>query len=156
VNLNATLFGQTIAFIIFIWFCMKFVWPPIMAALAERKKKIADGLAAAEEGMQAEERAQVKVQEQISEAKQQASEIITQAQKRANEIVEEAREHASSEGDRIKASAQAEIEKEINRMKEQLRSQVSVLALAGAEKILSKEIDAATHQAVLEELATQI
>jgi F-type H+-transporting ATPase subunit b len=135
---------------------MKFVWPPIVTALADRKKKIADGLAAAEEGLQAEERAQAKVQGQLAEAKNQASEIITQAQKRANEIVEEAKQQASTEGDRIKASAHAEIEKEMNRAKEQLRSQVSTLALAGARKVLSKEIDAAAHKSVLDELATQI
>ena len=155
-NINATLIGQSIAFMVFVWFCMKFVWPPITGALAERKKKIAEGLEAAERGMQSQERAQVQVQAQLTEAKQQASEIINQAQKRANEIVEEAKGAATQEGERIKAAAHSDIEKEINRAKEQLRSQVSVLAVAGAEKVLNKEINADVHRAVLDDLASQI
>lgn len=155
-NINLTLIGQSIAFLVFVWFCMKFVWPPITGALAERTKKIASGLAAAEQGMQAQEQAEVKVQAALTEAKQQASEIITQAQKRANEMVEEAKHTASQEGDRIKAAAQSDIEKEINKAKEQLRAQVSTLAIAGAEKVLSKEVNADTHRAVLDDLAAQI
>ena len=155
-NINLTLFGQTIAFIVFVWFCMKFVWPPIMAALTERKEKIAQGLEAAERGLQQQEQAATQVQEKLTEAKQQASDIINQAQKRANEIVEEAKGIAVTEGERIKAAAQSEIDKEINRAKEQLRAQVSTLAIAGAEKVLSKEIDANAHRAVLDELASQI
>jgi F-type H+-transporting ATPase subunit b len=155
-NIGLTLFGQTITFFVFVWFCMKFVWPPIMAALTERKEKIAQGLEAAERGMKSQELAEAKVQEQIAEAKQHASEIINQAQKRANEIVEEAKNSAVQEGERIKSTAQSEIEKEINRAKEQLRSQVSVLAIAGAERILNKEINADTHRSVLDDLAAQI
>ncbi len=155
-NINATLIGQSLAFLLFVWFCMKFVWPPITGALAERKKKIAQGLEAAERGLQSQEQAEVKVQAQLKEAKQEASEIISQAQKRANEIVEEAKGIASQEGDRIKAAAHSEIDKEINKAKEELRSQVSVLAIAGAEKVLNKEINADTHRAVLDDLAAQI
>ena len=155
-NINATLIGQSIAFLFFVWFCMKFVWPPITGALATRKEKIAQGLEAAERGMQSQEQAKIKVEEQLTEAKQQASEIINQAQKRATEIVEEAKSSAIDEGERIKASAHSEIEKEINKAKEQLRGQVSTLAIAGAEKILNKEINADTHRSVLEDLATQI
>ena len=155
-NINLTLIGQSIAFLVFVWFCMKFVWPPITTALAERSKKIATGLAAAEQGMQAQEQAEVKVQAALTEAKQQASEIISQAQKRANEMVEEAKHTASQEGDRIKAAAHSDIEKEINKAKEQLRAQVSSLAIAGAEKVLSKEVNADTHRAVLDDLAAQI
>lgn len=155
-NINLTLFGQSLAFLVFVFFCMKYVWPPITGALAERAKKIATGLAAAEQGVQAQEQAEMKVQEALTEAKQQASEIITQAQKRANELVEEAKNTASQEGDRIKASAHSDIEKEINKAKEQLRAQVSVLAIAGAEKVLSKEVNADTHRAVLDDLAAQI
>ena len=155
-NINATLIGQSIAFLIFVWFCMKFVWPPITGALAERKKKIAEGLEAAERGLQSQEQAQAQVQVQLTEAKQQASEIINQAQKRANEIVEEAKGAATQEGERIKAAAHSDIEKEINRAKEQLRSQVSTLAVAGAEKVLNKEINADAHRAVLDDLAAQI
>ena len=155
-NINATLIGQSIAFLVFVWFCMKFVWPPITGALAERKKKISEGLEAAERGLQSQEQAQVQVQAQITEAKQQASEIINQAQKRASEIVEDAKGTASQEGERIKAAAHSDIEKEINRAKEQLRSQVSTLAIAGAEKVLNKEINADAHRAVLDDLAAQI
>ena len=155
-NINLTLIGQSIAFLFFAYFCMKFVWPPITGALAERKKKIAEGLEAAERGMQSQEQAQVEVQAQLNEAKQQASEIINQAQKRANEIVEEAKGAAVQEGERIKTAAHSDIEKEINRAKEQLRSQVSVLAVAGAEKVLNKEINADAHRAVLDDLAAQI
>ena len=155
-NINLTLIGQSIAFLFFAYFCMKFVWPTITGALAERKKKIAEGLEAAERGMQSQEQAQVEVQAQLNEAKQQASEIINQAQKRANEIVEEAKGAAVQEGERIKTAAHSDIEKEINRAKEQLRSQVSVLAVAGAEKVLNKEINADAHRAVLDDLAAQI
>lgn len=155
-NIGLTLFGQTITFFVFVWFCMKFVWPPIMAALTERKEKIAQGLEAAERGMQSQELAEVKVQEQMAEAKQHASEIINQAQKRANEIVDEAKSSAVQEGERIKSAAQSEIDKEVNRAKEQLRSQVSVLAIAGAERVLNKEINADTHRSVLDDLAAQI
>jgi F-type H+-transporting ATPase subunit b len=156
VNINATLIGQSIAFLLFVWFCMKFVWPPITGALAERKKKIAEGLEAAERGMQSQELAQEQVQSQLTEAKQQASEIINLAQKRANEIVEEAKGTAVQEGARIKTAAYSDIEKEINKAKEQLRAQVSALAVAGAEKVLNKEINADTHRVVLDELAAQI
>lgn len=155
-NINATLIGQSIAFLVFVWFCMKFVWPPITGALAERKKKIAEGLEAAERGKQSQEQAQVEVQAQLTEAKQQASEIINQAQKRANEIVEEAKGNATQEGERIKATAHSDIEKEVNRAKEQLRAHVSTLAIAGAEKVLNKEINADAHRAVLDELAAEI
>ena len=155
-NINLTLFGQTIAFVVFVWFCMKFVWPPIMAALNERKEKIAQGLEAAERGMQEQQQAEEKVQAQLSEAKQHASEIINQAQKRANEIVEEAKSNAVQEGERIKSAAQSEIDKEVNKAKEQLRGQVSALAIAGAEKVLNKEINADTHRSVLDDLAAQI
>lgn len=155
-NINLTLIGQSIAFLFFAVFCMKFVWPPITAALAERKKKIAEGLEAAERGMQSQEQAQVQVQAQLTEAKQQASEIINQAQKRANEIVEEAKGTAVQEGERIKTAAHSDIEKEVNRAKEQLRSQVSSLAIAGAERVLNKEINADAHKAVLDDLAAQI
>ncbi|MEM8844890.1 MAG: F0F1 ATP synthase subunit B [Pseudomonadota bacterium] len=155
-NINLTILGQSLAFLVFAWFCMKFVWPPIMAALTTRKEKIAQGLEAAERGLQSQEQAQVEVQAKLDEAKQHANEIINQAQKRANEIVEEAKTNATHEGDRIKASAQSEIDKEINRAKEQLRGQVSALAIAGAEKVLNKEINADAHRAVLDDLAAQI
>ena len=155
-SINLTLFGQTIAFIVFVWFCMKFIWPPIMAALNERKKKIADGLAEAERGFKQQELAEKNAEKKLHEAKQQASEILNQAQRRANEIVDEAKLVAVEEGNRIKEAAHAEVEKEMNRAKEQLRGQVSSIAVAGAERILKKEIDASSHQNILNELAAQI
>jgi len=156
VNINLTLIGQAISFAIFVWFCMKFVWPPITSALTTRKNKIADGLAAAERGTQSAKQAEVKVQEQLAEAKMQASDIINAAQKRANEIVDEAKDTAVQESDRIKNNAHAEIDKEINKAKEQLRGQVSALAIAGAERVLKKEINADVHKSVLDDLASQI
>lgn len=155
-NINLTLFAQLIAFVVFVFFCMKFVWPPIMAALNERQKKIADGLAEAERGMQQQEIAEQNAEKQLSEAKQQASEILGQAQKRANEMVEDAKSVAVDEGNRIKEAAHAEVEKEVNRAKETLRTQVSTIAVAGAERILKKEINASSHQEILDDLASQI
>ena len=155
-NINLTLIGQSIAFAVFVIFCMKVVWPPIMAALDERKKKIADGLAEAERGMKQQELAEENAAKKLAEAKQQASDILGQAQKRATEIVEGAKSVAVEEGNRIKEAAHAEVEKEVNRAKEQLRAQVSTIAVAGAERILKKEINADTHQDILDDLATQI
>lgn len=155
-NINLTLIGQTITFIFFVWFCMRFVWPPIMNALAERKKKIADGLASAERGEHEKELAQKRAAETLHEAKQQAQEIINQAQKRANEIVDEAKENARGEGERILAAASAEIEQEVNRAREQLRGQVAALVVSGAGRILKKEIDASANDDLLKDLVSQI
>lgn len=155
-NINATLIGQFITFIIFVWFTMKYVWPPIMNALEERKKKIADGLAAAERGKHEQELAEQRAKEVIGEAKQEASNIIAQAQKRANEIVEEAKETARSEGERIITAANAEIEQEVNRAKETLRGQVVSIAVAGAGKVLKREMDEKAHDDLLKDLVSQI
>lgn len=155
-NINATLIGQAISFIFFVWFCMKFVWPPIMSALEERKKKIADGLAAAERGKHEQELAEQRAKEVIGEAKQEASNIIAQAQKRASEIVDEAKETARAEAERIVAAANAEIEQEVNRAKEHLRGQVVSIAVAGAGKVLNREIDDKAHNDLLSDLVSQI
>jgi F-type H+-transporting ATPase subunit b len=155
-NINATLIAQAISFAFFVWFCMKFVWPPIMNALEERKKKIADGLAAAERGKHEQELAEQRATEVIGEAKQEASNIIAQAQKRASEIVEEAKDTARTEADRIVASANAEIEQEVNRAKEHLRGQVVSIAVAGAGKVLNRELDDKAHDDLLKDLVTQI
>ncbi len=155
-NINATLLGQAIAFFVFVWFCMKFVWPPIIAALEERKKKIADGLAAAERGKHEQELAEQRAAEVIAQAKQEAAAIINQAQKRANEIVDESKSTARVEGERIVAAANAEIEQEVNRAREQLRGQVVSIAVAGAGKVLKREIDAKAHDELLNDLVTQI
>jgi F-type H+-transporting ATPase subunit b len=155
-NINATIIGQMIAFAVFVWFCMKYVWPPIMAALEERKKKIADGLAAAERGRHEQELAEKRAQQVIQEAKEQANEIISQAQRRGNEIVDESKESARVEGDRILTSAKAEIDQEANRARDELKSQVASVALAGAGKILRREIDEKAHTDLLDELVSQI
>lgn len=155
-NFNATLIGQSITFLVFVWFCMKYVWPPLMTALEERKARITDGLAAAERGKKDLELAQHKVSDNLKDAKRQAQEIITQAQKRANEIVDEAKGDAREEAERIKHAASSDIEQEINSARESLRKEVSVIALAGAEKILGREVDADAHGQVLDDLMTQI
>ena len=155
-NINLTLIGQSITFAVFIWFCYAFVWPPLVNALTERKKKIADGLAAAERGQHEQELAEKKAAEQLKEAKGQAADIIAQAQKRASEIVDEAKGDARTEADRIKAGANAEIEQEINRAREHLRQEVVALAIQGAEKVLGKEVDKDAHASSLKELAAQL
>lgn len=155
-NINATLIGQTIMFALFVWFCMKYVWPPIMAALDARNKRIADGLAAAERGKNDLALASKRSAELLREAKEKVSEIIAQGDKRASEIVEEAREQARVEGERIIVAARVEIEQEIFRAREQLRTQVSSVALAGAGKILGREIDAKAHNDLLDKLVAEI
>ncbi len=155
-NINATLLGQTIMFAMFVWFCMKFVWPPIMAALEARKKLIADGLAAGERGKHDLDLAAKRSAEILREGKEKAADIIALGDKRASEIVEEAKEQAKLEGQRIITAAKAEIEQEVFRAKEHLRSQVSAIALAGASKILGREIDAKAHNDLLETLVAKI
>jgi F-type H+-transporting ATPase subunit b len=155
-NINLTLFGQLLSFVVFVWFTMRFVWTPIMGALETRKKEIAAGLAAAERGQHEQELAKERAKEVLHEAKAQAAEIVSQAQKRAAEIVDEAKNNARSEGERILTSAKAEIEQESNRAREQLRLKVSELAVRGAEKILRKEINAEAHKDIVETLAREI
>jgi F-type H+-transporting ATPase subunit b len=155
-NFNATLIGQSITFLVFVWFCMKFIWPPIMNALAERKAKIAEGLAAADRGKHEQELAKKRATETLQEAKQQAAEIIHRAEKRAADIVEEAKHDAVEEGNRVKAAAQAEIEQEVNRARETLRGQVVEIATAGAARILKRELDASANDELIKDLVTRI
>ncbi|MBM3350273.1 MAG: F0F1 ATP synthase subunit B [Betaproteobacteria bacterium] len=155
-NINFTLIAQAIAFAVLIWFTVKFVWPPLLKAIETRQKEIADGLAAAADGRNSLEAAAKKSEVTLTEAKQKASEIIAQAEKRGTQIIEEAKGNAKVEGDRIIAGAKAEIEQEVNRAKEGLRAQVSTLAIAGAEKILRKEIDAKAHSELLAKLAAEL
>ena len=155
-NINLTLIGQSITFFFFIWFCMKFVWPPIMNALHERKGKIAEGLAAADRGKHEQELAHKKAAETLHEAKQQAAEIISRAEKRAAEIIEESKNEARQEGERLKAGAQAELDQEINRAKEMLRGQVVEIATAGAGRILKRELDATANDELIKDLVAQI
>jgi len=147
-NFNATLIGQTVTFILFVWFCMKYIWPPLMAALDERNARISEGLAAAQRGQQDLVDAQAKVSDSLNDAKQQAQEIINQAQKRANEIVDDAKGAARDEADKIKVAASADIDQQVNSAREELRKEVSSIALAGAEQILKREVDAKVHAAV--------
>ena len=155
-NINATLIGQTITFFLFVWFCMKFVWPPIMQALAERKKQIADGLAAGERGKHELELASKRAAENLHEAKQKAAEIIAQAEKRASQVIEEAKGAAKDEGNRILVGAKAEVEQEVFRAKEVLRQHVADLAVAGAAKILRREVDAKAHADLLTAIKAEL
>jgi len=155
-NINATLLAQTIMFALFVWFCMSFVWPPIVAALEQRKKQIADGLADAERAKHDLELASKRAAEILREAKEKAGDIVSHGEKRASEIVEEAKVNAKLEGDRIITGAKAEIDQEVFRAREQLRTQVSAIALAGAGKILGREIDAKAHNDLLDKLVAEI
>ena len=155
-NITVTLFGQIAAFVLLIWFVNKVLWGPLNNLLAERQKKIADGLAAAEKGKHELELSEKRAKEAMHEAKTQAADILAHAEKRANEIIEEAKDNARNEGERIITAAHAEIEQEVNRAKEQLRGQVAAIAISGASKILSREIDANAHNDLLKDLATQI
>ncbi len=155
-NLNLTLIVQVFFFIIFVWFCKKFVWSFLIDALDERKTRIADGLAAAEKGQMAEAEGLKQAETVIAEAKGQANEIIAKADKRGSELVDEARDNAKQEGERITTAARAEIDTEINKAKETLRGQVGELAVAGAQQILKKEVDAKAHAKLLKDLAAKL
>jgi F-type H+-transporting ATPase subunit b len=155
-NINATLIGQAIAFFLFVVFCMKYVWPPILQAMEERKKKIADGLAAGEHGKREQALAEERAKELLRNAKEQAGEIITRADKRATEIVDEAKNDARAEGGRLLTAARAEIDQEVNRVKEDLRGQVVSISLAAASKVLEREVDETAHAELLNKLAAEI
>ncbi len=155
-NLNATLLGELIAFVVFVMFCMKYVWPPIIGAIEARQKTIADGLAASDRAAKDLELAQEKATAQLKEAKLQAAAIIEAAKKHEAKIVEEAADKAQAEKERILAAGQAEIETERNRAKEELRKQVAALAVIGAEKILERSIDAAAHSDILDKLVAEL
>ena len=155
-NINLTIIGQAIAFAIFVMFCMKYVWPPITAALAERKKKIAEGLDAADRAERDLQLAQEKATENMRKGKEEAAAIIEQANKRANQIIEEAKDKALEEANRVKAAKEAELEQEVNQAREALRAQVATLALAGAEKVLEASIDEKAHAQLVEKLAAEL
>jgi F-type H+-transporting ATPase subunit b len=155
-NFNLTLITQALVFAAFIWFTVKFVWPPLLRAIEMRQKTIADGLAAAEQGRKALEVSTKQAGESISQARSRAAEVITQAEKRAAQMIEEARNAAKEEGNREKAAAKAEIEQQVTRAREQLRDQVASLAVAGAEKILRREVDAKAHGELLDSIKKQL
>ena len=155
-DINATLIGQTIAMLVFVWFCMKFIWPPIITAIEERQTEIADGLAAAERGQQSLDRANEEAEGIIEAARKQATTILDQAHSRANEIVAEGKADGVKERERQLAAATAEVEQEANRAREELRGQVSAIAVASAEKILRREIDQQAHEDILSKLAAEL
>lgn len=155
-NINATLIGQTLSFLLFVWFCKKFVWPPMINAMQERQNQIADGLAAAEKGQQAQEIAEKEAADMISAAKSQAAEIIASAEKRGSSVVEDAKTTATTEKERIIASAQVEVEQDVHSAREALRTQVSSIAMAAAGKIVDKEIDPSAHAGLIDDLVQQL
>ena len=155
-NINITLFGQMLSFAILIWFTVKFIWPPLIKAIEERQQKIAEGLAAADRSQKDLAQTHDKVNEALKEARVKANEIIEQAHQRANSIVDQAKTDAVVEATRQKALADADILASANRAREDLRKQVSMLAVSGAEKLLRREIDANAHKALLDELAAQL
>ncbi|MGZ8189745.1 MAG: F0F1 ATP synthase subunit B [Methylococcaceae bacterium] len=155
-SINATLIGQMITFALLVWFTMKYIWPPLFDSLEERRKKIAEGLAAAEKGQEQMHLAEKKAKSVLKEAKEQSSEIVNLAQKRANEIVEESKDAAKKEGDRLILAAQAQIEQEMQQAKEGLRQEVAALALSAAEQILGAEIDQVKHQDIISKVSNQL
>jgi F-type H+-transporting ATPase subunit b len=156
VNITATLIGQMLTFAVLIWFVKGVLWQPMLRMLDQRKKRIADGLAAAERGLKEQQLGEKRAMEILHDAREKANEVIALAQKRASEIVEEAKETGRAEGGRMVAAAQAEVEQELNRAREQLRREVIALALKGAEQILMREVDPAQHRAMLERLAADL
>lgn len=155
-NINLTLIGQAIAFAIFVIFCMKFVWPPIMAAIHDRQKKIADGLNAAEKAKADLALVEAEVETELKEAKAKAASLIEQANTRANQMIEDAKIQAQEEAERVRQQAHASIDVEINQAREGLRTQVAELAVMGAEKILQDNVDAQKHASMLDKLAAKL
>jgi F-type H+-transporting ATPase subunit b len=155
-NINATLLGQAIAFAVFVWFCMKYVWPPLLSAIEDRQKKIADGLTQAERAGKDLELAQAKASEKLKEAKVQAAEIIEQANKRRNQIVEAAKTEAEVERQKIIAQGEAEVEVDRNRVREELRLKISALAIAGAEKIIKRSMDKEANSDIIDKLVAEL
>jgi F-type H+-transporting ATPase subunit b len=155
-NINFTLFAQAATFALFIWFSARFIWPYLIRAMEARQKQIAEGLAAAERGRQDLEQAAVRTADMLKEARQQAQDILAQADRRASQIIEEAKVAASQEGARLVAGAKAEIDQEVSRAREMLRAQVATLAVAGAEQILKREVDANVHAQLLASIQGQL
>ncbi len=155
-NMNLTLIGQAIAFAIFVLFCMKYVWPPIMASITERQQKIEDGLNAAKKAKADLASAEQEVEEELSKAKTKAASLIEQANKNANQMIEDAKVQAQEESERIRQQAHASIEQEINQAREALRTQLAELAVMGAEKILQEKVDAQKHASMLDQLAARL
>jgi F-type H+-transporting ATPase subunit b len=156
VDINMTLIGQSIAMLVFVWFCMKYIWPPILTAIEERQAQIEEGLAAADKGQESLLKAAAEADEIVVEARKQATGILDQAHARANEIVADGKSDGVKERERQLSAAKAEIEQEANRAREELRGQVSAIAIASAEKILNREIDGKAHDDILGKLAQEL
>lgn len=155
-TINLTMLGQLISFVLFVLFCMKFVWPPLTQIMRERQRALAEGLEKAAAAERQLEEANSAADAELNEAKKQSAELIAQARSRANQIVEEAKAQAKEEALRIRQGAQAEIDQEVNRAREELRARVGALAVEGAEKILESEVNQGTHQEMLNKLAAQL
>ncbi len=155
-NLNATILGQMVSFAILVWLTLKFVWPPLVEAMRERREKIAEGLAAAEKGNKALEEASTETERLIREAREQASEIIAQANRRSTEMVEEAKTEARREGERLLENARAQMEQDVARARAELRQEVAELTVMGAGQILGREVDAKAHGELLDRLAKEL
>jgi F-type H+-transporting ATPase subunit b len=155
-NFTLTLIAQAVSFAIFIWFTVKYVWPPILNAIETRQKTIADGLAQAERGRSSLAEANKQTEVLLREARARAHDLVAQAERAAAQRVEEAKVQAKAEGDRIVAAAKAQIDQEVQSARQQLRDQVAALAVAGAEKILRREVDARAHAEMLDRLKAQI
>jgi len=155
-DINATLIGQVLGFLVLVWFTWKFIWPPLLGAIEERQKKIADGLAAADRGQKDLEDAKAKAGDIIREAREKAVQVVDQASRRSGELIDEAKHTAVAEGDRLLAAARAEATSESSRARDGLRREVATLALAGAERLLGREVDARAHAELLEQLAAEI
>jgi len=155
-NINATIIGQAIVFLILIWFSVKFIWPPLLKAIEDRQKKIADGLAAAERGQKELHQAGDEAATIVNEAREKALKIVDQANRRSSEIIEEARTTAISEGQRLVGDARQEVALEQARARDTLRKDVAKLAVAGASRLLEREIDPSAHADLIEKLAREI
>lgn len=155
-NINLTIIGQSLSFIVFAWFCMKFIWPPIINALRERQRQIAQGLEQAEQAEQNMELAKQKSDEIIEQAKQNAQEIIEQANHRSDQLIEKAKQQAAEESKRLHEAAQSDIEQEVNRAREGLREQVSELVISGVEKVLQTSVDRKQHDDTLRQLSSEL
>lgn len=155
-TINATIIGQLLGFLVLVWFTWKFIWPPLLGAIDERQKKIAAGLAAADRGQKDLEDAKAKAGDVLREARERAMQLVDQAQKRGNELVDEAKHTAAAEGERLVAAARAEVSTESARARDALRREVATLALAGAGRLLGREVDAKSHADLLDQLASEI
>lgn len=155
-NINLTLIGQTITFVVFVWFCYKFIWPYLITAMRERQAAIAEGLAAGERAEESLAAAREEAETALSEARDEAQRIVNQARGQAAQMLEQAKQDAEAQGERIKEAAAQEVEQEVNRAREALRGEVAALAVAGAERILRASIDRSRHDDLLQQLAAEL